>query len=137
MIVFQNKDIWIASLQLCLSVSLLFLFVSSLQHDDILETLSQCSMGWLFIALMLKSSSLLLREIRLWLALPVPRPKFIPTMNIGLFTGALHTFLPLRGGDILSIALLHKNLKIPIPKATFSVGLCAFLEMLILVLLLY
>ena len=128
---FQYRDIWIACFQLFLSVLLLLLFVSSFQHDDILTTLSKCSIGWLCTALILKSLSLLLREVRLWLALPSPRPRFVPTMNIGLFTGALHTFLPMRGGDILSIGLLHKNLKIPISKATFAVGLCAFLEMLV------
>ena len=130
-VVFQNRDIWIACLQLFLSILLLVLFVSSLQHDDIIHTLSQSSISWLVVALLLKSLSLLLREVRLWLALPLPRPRFIPTMNIGLFTGALHTFLPLRGGDLLSIGLLHKNLNIPIPKASFAVGLCAFLEMLV------
>ena len=130
-VLFQNKDIWIASFQLFLSVLLLVLFASSLQHDDIIQTLSQSSISWLVVALILKSLSLLLREVRLWLALPLPRPRFIPTMNIGLFTGALHTFLPLRGGDLLSIGLLHKNLNIPSPKASFAVGLCAFLEMLV------
>ena len=129
-VVFQNKDIWIACFQLFLSVLLLVLFASSLQHDDIIHTLSQSSISWLVVALILKSLSLLLREVRLWLALPLPRPRFIPTMNIGLFTGALHTFLPLRGGDLLSIGLLHKNLNIPIP-TSFAVGLCAFLEMLV------
>ena len=130
-VVFQNKDIWIAGLQLFLSILLLVLFASSLQQDDIIHTLSQCSISWLIFALLLKSLSLLLREVRLWLALPLPRPRFVPTMNIGLFTGALHTFLPLRGGDLLSIGLLNKNLNIPIPKASFAVGLCAFLEMLV------
>ena len=126
-----RRDFFIAGIQIFLSALLLFLFLSSFQHEDVLQTISQSSLLWLGVAISLKSASLLLRELRLWLALPKPRPQFSTTVAIGLFTGALHTFLPLRGGDVLSVALLHKNLDIPLPKATFAVALCAFLEMLV------
>ena len=128
---FGYRDIVFSLTQLFLSLLLLWLFVSSFQHENILESILECSFEWLGIAVCLKSISLFLREIRLWMALPTPRPQLLPTMLIGLFTGALHTFLPMRGGDILSVALLHKKLNISIPKATFAVGFCAFLEMFV------
>ena len=83
----------------------ILLFVSSFQHDDILTTLSKCSIGWLCTALILKSLSLLLREVRLWLALPSPRPRFVPTMNIGVF--AILMSMQRDGQSVTEIASLR------------------------------
>lgn len=89
------------------------------------------SFPFLALALFVKTIGLILREIRLWLILEPPRPRWTSTIYVGLAAGFFHTFLPFRGGDILSIAMLNRYCALPTSKASVAVGICAFFEMLI------
>ena len=117
--------------QIAISMVLLGWMLHNAQSKQVWSHLEQLSLFWLVVALALKSISLLLRELRLWLALPSPRPPLLPIMNIGLFTGALHTFLPARGGDIVAIALLVKSSSLSTAKAAFAVAISALFEALV------
>ena len=127
----QPKERLLLSLQILISLVLLGWMFYSAESQDVWMQLEQLSVLWLGLALLLKCISLLLRELRLWLALPSPRPPLWPIMNIGLFTGALHTFLPARGGDVVAIALLVKSSKLSTAKATFAVAISALFEALV------
>ena len=127
----QPKERLLLSVQILISLVLLGWMLYNAESQDVWKQLEKLSVLWLGGALLLKSISLLLRELRLWLALPNPRPPLWPIMNIGLFTGALHTFLPARGGDVVAIALLVKSSNLSTAKATFAVAISALFEALI------
>jgi uncharacterized protein (TIRG00374 family) len=97
-----------------------------------LSTLHQTiSIPLITTALIVKTFGLVLREVRLWLILETPKPRFSSTIYVGLAAGFFHTFLPFRGGDILSIAMLNRYCALSTSKASVAVGICAFFEMLI------
>lgn len=101
-------------------------------HDvDFNELHTPISIPLLGGALCLKTCGLIIREIRLWLILDEPRPKFSSTIYVGLAAGFFHTFLPFRGGDLLSIAMLNQYCGLSPSKSSVAVGICAFFEMLV------
>ena len=116
-------------LQVLASVAVLL----ALWRDADLEVLQARILGgsllWLAAAMALKLASLALHELRLWLALPPPRPPVLTVIALGFVAGVLNLALPARAGDFVAIALLWRECGVPPGRATAVVGMVAFLEL--------
>lgn len=119
----------VRALQLLASVAVLVALVRSADAERVWEMLTQSAPGWLGIALLLKAASIVLHEVRLWHALPAPRPSLLPVVRIGLIAGTLNLALPARAGDLSALALLRRDCGVSVGAAGAAVGLVAFLEM--------
>ena len=124
-------------LQTILSFAALYACFYEVDWSKAQDLLYTISVPMLVLAIVIKSIGLIVREIRLWIILDSPRPSFYSTVYVGLAAGLMHTFLPFRGGDILSIAMLHKYCGLQTSQASVAVGICAFFEMLIFALFLF
>ncbi|MAA78817.1 MAG: hypothetical protein CL916_06120 [Deltaproteobacteria bacterium] len=117
--------------QLVLSCIALYLCFRDVDLEIIASVHKSISFPILITALFIKTIGLVIREIRLWLILDKPKPRFSSTIYVGLAAGFFHTFLPFRGGDVLSIAMLHKYCGLSPSKSSVAVGICAFFEMFV------
>jgi hypothetical protein len=82
----------------------------------------------LLAALGVKILSLGLHELRLWVALPAPRPRLSVVVAIGFACGLLNLVLPGRAGDLAVVVALGRRCGQPAATATAAVGVVAFLE---------
>lgn len=120
---------WIApALQVGASALVLSLLVSDTDLSAVRAVLARSHLGWLALALLVKSAALVLHEVRLWLAFNPPRPPPRKTVAIGLAAGLLNTVLPLRAGDVAAIAMLRRECGVRVGAATAAVGVSSFLE---------
>ena len=117
--------------QLALSCIALYLCFNDEDLESLASIPSTISLPLLVSALFIKTLGLIIREVRLWVILDTPKPKFSSTIYVGLAAGFFHTFLPFRGGDLLSIAMLHQYCGLSPSKSSVAVGICAFFEMLV------
>ena len=83
------------------------------------------------MALGIKTFTLLIREVRLWLVLSKPRSSFQQTLCVGFASGLLHTFLPGRGGDLAALLMLKKYCKRSAAESAYAVGICSFFEIFV------
>ena len=83
---------------------------------------------WLVGAIVLKSTTLFLHEVRLWMAFDAPRPPMLRVCAIGFAAGVINLVAPGRAGDFASIAMLRRECNVSVGAATTAVGLVAFLE---------
>ena len=118
-------------LQLGLSCAALYLCFHDVNIETFYSLQTSLSFPLLIIALFTKTCGLIIREVRLWLILDAPKPRFSSTIYVGLAAGFFHTFLPFRGGDLLSIAMLNQYCGLSPSKSSVAVGICAFFEMLV------
>lgn len=116
------------ALQVAASVAVLYVLARDLDQGRLSEVLARASWGWLGVALVVKGAALMIHELRLWVALPAPRPPVMQVVGIGLVAGMLNLVLPARGGDVAAIALMHRECKVPASTATAAVGIVTFLE---------
>ncbi len=84
--------------------------------------------GWLALALAVKTTSLVLHELRLWVSFNPPRPPLRGVLAIGFASGVVNLVLPGRAGDLLAVGLLHRERGVPVSAAAASVGVVALLE---------
>ena len=117
--------------QIVLSCVALYLCFHDVDFETLASLHTSISIPLLITALFVKTCGLIIREIRLWLILDRPKPRFSSTIYVGLAAGFFHTFLPFRGGDLLSIAMLHQYCGLSPSKSSVAVGICAFFEMLV------
>lgn len=110
--------------------SLLVLWVLSqeVEAGSISAIVGRIDWLWMAVALVVKSASLFVHELRLWLSLNPPRPPLRKVVAIGFAAGALNLVLPARGGDLACIAMLRRECGVSVGAATASVGVVAFLE---------
>lgn len=116
------------AVQVAASLAVLAVLVRDVDRAQLADVLARASWGWLAIALGVKGLALLVHELRLWVALPAPRPPVLQVVGIGLVAGMLNLVLPARGGDVACIALMHKECRVPASTATAAVGIVTFLE---------
>jgi len=116
-------------LQAAASILVLYILARDANTENIKAQLGMVSIGWLITATVIKSISLSLHEVRLWLSLkPANDRPFWPVVAIGYTSGLANSLLPARGGDVVAIALLKREQGVPVPAATAAVGITAFLE---------
>jgi len=100
--------------------------------EEVWNAISRANPAWLATAIALRAFTLTLHEVRLWFALlPWGRFPLMHVVIIGWIAGLMNTLLPIRGGDLIGVALLRKELSIDTSKAIASVGITAFLEVVL------
>lgn len=106
------------------------LLVRDAQWERVRDAMLGASLGWVALGILVKTISLTLHEVRLWTSLKAAgeTPPVGPVIAIGYVSGLLNTVLPVRGGDLLAIGLLKRELKVPVPAAVAGIGLTGFLE---------
>ncbi|MEE2750541.1 MAG: lysylphosphatidylglycerol synthase transmembrane domain-containing protein [Myxococcota bacterium] len=121
----------IALAQLAGSVVIVGLLLHDAEPRRVAHNLADAHLGWLGIAILIKSLSLTLHEIRLWVAVCATHPRpLMPILSIGYTSGLANSFLPIRGGDIVAVGLLKAEQNLPVSASVAAVGLTAFLEAL-------
>ena len=124
-----NRRWKVVAMQIAASLLVLFALAKDADINNIKAQLGTVSIGWLITATVIKSISLSLHEVRLWLSLkPAHSRPFWPTVAIGYTSGLANSLLPARGGDVVAIALLKREQGVPVAAATAAVGITAFLE---------
>lgn len=108
---------------------MLFLLLREADPQAVWGAIQGASLPFLVLATVLKILGVSLHELRLWLALkPYKKVPLLPVFGIGYLAGLLNVVLPLRGGDLLAIGLLKRELDVPAPAALAAVGLTGFFE---------
>jgi len=94
------------------------------------EALTRSSLAWLAVATAVKMLGLTLHELRLWTSLVAAgeRHPVLPVVTIGYVSGLLNTLLPVRGGDLVALGLMKRELGVPVPAGVAAIGLTGFLE---------
>ena len=128
---------WWWLLQFVASAAVLTVFVRTIEPAQLYALPQRISWGLLLAALLIKTVALLVHELRIWLALPSPRPPVLLVAQVGLVSGVLNLILPGRAGDIALIALLQRRCGVRIGVATAAIGVVAFLEAAVFGLLLF
>ena len=119
---------WRRLLKISVSLTILGLLLSQVDRASWRIAWEQSQPLWLVGAVVLKSLTLLLHELRLWMAFERPRPPLLRVCAIGFAAGVINLIAPGRAGDIASIAMLHRECDVKVGAATTAVGLVAFLE---------
>jgi hypothetical protein len=119
-------------LQLLGSAVVILLLLRHVELGGLREALARVDPLWLLLLLPVKAASSALHEFRLYLALlPWGRPPFARVMGIGFTTGLINTVIPMRGGDLLAIALLRLECRVRTAAAITAVGLASVVEALV------
>ena len=124
----QKRWTWRWLFQVVASLVILVLLFRSIDRAALDQVLEGAVPAWLGLALVVKSISLLLHEIRLWVALSALRPALGRVVTIGFAAGLLNLVLPARAGDLAAIGMLRKKAGVPLGRATAAVGVVGFLE---------
>lgn len=106
----------------------LVLMVRAVEPEQLRALPGRLRWGPLVLALAIKSAALLVHEVRLWMLLPLPRPRLRTVAQIGLVSGVVNLILPGRAGDLVNIALLQRRCQLGLGAATAAMGIVAFLE---------
>lgn len=124
-----RRDRWVPVAQVLGSVLVLVLLVRDADGERVLGALRGADLRWVGAAVAFKAGALLLHELRLWTALlPWTRAPLRPVLAIGFVSGLVNTALPLRGGDLVAMALLRAELGVPAGAAIAAVAITGFLE---------
>jgi hypothetical protein len=116
-------------LQLLGSIGVLFLLLRHGELDQLRHALAMVHPGWLLLAIPVKAISVAMHELRLYLALrPWGRPSITRVLGIGFTSGLVNTIVPLRGGDMLAVALLKLECRTSTPAAITAVGVASVVE---------
>jgi len=122
----KNRPWWI--LQLLASIAIIGALVKDVDSEQMVSVFEYARLDWLLLAVLLKFVTLTLHELRLWIALPAPRPPIQQVMAIGFAAGVLNLVLPGRAGALASIAFLNRECYVKASTSTAIVGLVNFLE---------
>jgi hypothetical protein len=114
--------------QVIASLAVLGLLARDVDISELARVKERASLGWLLLAVILKSAMNLFHELRLWLAFVPPRPNGWRVLLVGLAANLMNMVLPARGGDLLAIALLRRECGATLGAATAAVGVTGFLE---------
>jgi uncharacterized membrane protein YbhN (UPF0104 family) len=114
--------------QVVASVIVLWVFIRAIEPGQLQALPGRVRWDLLLVALVVKSIALLLHEVRVWLALPRPRPSLLLVARIGLVSGVINLVLPARAGDLALIAMLQRRCRVGVGAATAAMGVVAFLE---------
>ena len=109
-------------LQLVASALVLGWLVHDAHHRGVQLDLGALQPGPLVAALAIKALSLCVHELRLWTALPAPRPPATQVFGVGFVAGLANMVLPARAGDAGLIAALASRLRTGWPAATAAVA---------------
>lgn len=115
-------------LQIGLSALLLFLFISSMDGQQLRDLPARMDWTALLVAAGIKLAALIVHEVRFWVLLPHPRAHPWLVARIGFVSGMLNIVLPGRTGDIVNIALVHRRCGVGLGTATATMALVAILE---------
>jgi hypothetical protein len=119
-------------LQVLGSLVVIALLLRHVELRELRDALAMVDPIWLLVLLPVKALSVALHELRLYLALrPWGRPPFARVMGIGFTTGLINSIVPLRGGDLLAVALLRLELRVKTTAALTAVGLASVVEALV------
>lgn len=111
------------------SIGILFLLLHDAQAERVMLYLRGCDLRWLLLSIGAKAMALILHELRLWVALtPWVRLPIRPVVSIGFVSGLVNVALPMRGGDLLAMALLKAELAVEGAAAIAAVVITGFLE---------
>jgi hypothetical protein len=114
------------------SLLVLGLLVHDAEPARITAALSRLSVPLLLAAMGIKALGLMVRELRLWVALaPWGRPALPTVLGIGLASGLLNVVLPARAGDLTGAALLNRECGLRSTAAVAAVGITSVVEALV------
>lgn len=117
------------TLQLLGSGLVLFLLLRHAELDALAEALALVDPRWLLAVLPVKALGLALHELRLYLALrPWTRPSLRGVLGIGFTSGLVNTLLPMRGGDVLAVALIKLECRVGTVAALTAVAATSIIE---------
>ena len=120
---------WKIPAQIIASIAVLYVLIQQADLDKIRIALEGTDLRWLLFAAVVKTLSLSLHEVRLWVTLHAwKKTPFLPVLAIGYLSGLLNSVLPIRGGDLVAMGLLKKELGVSGPAAVAAVGITGFLE---------
>lgn len=120
---------WKLPLQLVASALILGALIYSAEPEEVLVAIRKADLRWVVAATAIKLLGLVLHELRLWVTLLAwRRTPLGHVLSIGFVSGLMNTVLPVRGGDIIAMGLLKKELDVPAPAAVAAVGITGFLE---------
>ncbi|MCP4808323.1 MAG: flippase-like domain-containing protein [Proteobacteria bacterium] len=120
---------WKIPAQVLASAVVLYVLVRQADPMAVLAALSEASVAWVLIAAAVKALGLALHELRLWVMLQAWRKTpIMPVLSIGFLSGLLNSVLPIRGGDLVAMGLLRKELDVSTPAAVAAVGITGFVE---------
>jgi uncharacterized membrane protein YbhN (UPF0104 family) len=119
---------WWRIAQVLVSVVVLVLLFRDVDRDAVGSLWPRIEWRWLGAALLTKSTTLALHELRLWVSLNPPRPSLLRVMAIGFASGVLNLVLPGRAGDLAAIGMLVRECRVRPGAAAAAVGVVAFLE---------
>lgn len=126
----EKKGWWRVPLQLVASAAVFWVLLRDTDLSKVGAALGQAHMGWLVLAVAMKTLSLALHEVRLWITMRAYDPDIPakPVIEIGFVSGLMNMVLPVRGGDLLAMALMKREVKVESGVAVAGVGLTAFFE---------
>ncbi len=119
-------------LQLLGSLLVLYLLLREVEPDELRDAIAMVDLRWLAAVLPIKALGVTLHELRLYLALrPWAQPPLSRVLGIGYCSGLVNTLLPLRGGDLLAVALLRLECRVSTVAALTAVAATSVLEMMV------
>ncbi len=119
-------------LQLLGSGLVILLLVRHAELDRLRDAMAMVDPVWLVLVLPVRAVAVALHELRLWLALrPWGTPPVGRVLGVGFTAGLANTLVPLRGGDVLAVALLRAECGVSTAAAVTAVGVASVLEALV------
>ena len=120
---------WKLPVQILASALIVGALLYSAEPGEVLAAVRQADMRWVLAGMCIKLVGLFLHEVRLWVTLLAwRRTPFFHVMSIGFLSGLMNALLPIRGGDLIAMGLLQRELDVPAPAAVAAVGITAFIE---------
>jgi len=121
----------ILAVQLLGSALILFLMLRGVELGEVAGALAEVQIGWLLLALLTRTLATSAHELRIYLALlPWPEARLTRVFGLGFTACLVNTVVPARGGDILAVALLRLECRVPTAASAVAVGLASGLEAL-------
>jgi len=121
-----------AALQVLASAAVLVLLVRDAEWGRVRAALAGADLGWLVAATGIKAVGLTLHELRIWVSLlPFTRAPLRPVIEVGFVAGLLNGVLPVRGGDLVAVALLKREAGVSATVALAAVAITGFGEALV------
>ncbi len=119
-------------LQLLGSALVIGLLLRHVEWEPLRDAFTMVDWRWLALVPPARAISVTLHELRLYQTLRAwGRPSLLTTLGIGYTSGLTNTVLPLRGGDVLAVALLRKECGVSTMAALTAVGATSVIEALV------
>ncbi len=122
----------VVGVQALVSIGVVVLLLHQDDLSKVGRALAESSLSWLAVALVSKTASLTLFQVRLWVSLmPENRRPLPPIVKLGYAAALVNTVLPIRSGDLFAIVLLKTEQRVPVGGALSAVALTSLLEALV------